>query len=126
MKPANPLRMVLIAAVAGLLAARLAADAPAPAARTVTYESTLSKLTRTLGLSEDQQARISAIWEECIARSNQIMADKFILDEERADRLFAVSMVQHEKIRAVLTDAQKQVYDALYPKPYERVTKTRI
>ena len=121
----NSARAAVLVLAAAVASATRAYDA-APHARRVIYESPLKLLTRTLGLSAAQQSRIASIWEDSLARSARIVNDKLTEDEERADELFEVTKVRHESIRDVLSESQKVVYDTLFAKPYERVTKTRI
>ena len=79
-------------------------------------------LTEKLGLTADQQAKVTAIWKDSQAQTKALRADTTLSDEDRRSKIGEIMKAQHDQIRALLTPEQQTTFDSL-PKPGERRKK---
>jgi Spy/CpxP family protein refolding chaperone len=73
----------------------------------------LKHLTEALDLTTDQQAQIKPILTARDQQRQQIFADQSLADADRHTRMKAMQEATRGKIEAVLTDAQKQKFEAM-------------
>jgi Spy/CpxP family protein refolding chaperone len=79
-------------------------------------EGQLKHLTEALDLTTDQQAQIKPILAARDQQRQQIFADQSLAEADRHTKMKAIQDATHGKIEAVLTDAQKQKFDAMQEK----------
>ena len=82
----------------------------------------VAMLTEKLGLTADQQAKVTAIWKDSQTQMKALRADTSLSDDDRRAKMGALMKSQHDQIRAVLTPEQQTTFDTL-PKPGERRKK---
>ncbi len=76
-------------------------------------EGQLKHLTEALDLNADQQAQLKPILAARDQQRQQILADQSLAEADRHARMRAIQDATRGKIEAVLTDAQKQKYEAM-------------
>jgi Spy/CpxP family protein refolding chaperone len=77
-------------------------------------EGQLKHLTQTLELTTDQQTQIKPILAARDQQRQQIFADQSLAEADRHTKMKAIQDATRGKIEAVLTDAQKQKFDAMH------------
>jgi len=94
----------------------LADDKPAgkrPAGQRMSPEERLKKMTETLGLSQDQQDKIKAIYEKNAPAMKELMAKgRENLTEEDKTKMRELLKTQAEEISGILTPEQKEKFKA--------------
>lgn len=73
----------------------------------------LQHLTRELGLSSDQQAQIKPLLVDRQQKMEALMQDQTVSREDRHARMQSIRQESQSKIEAVLTDTQKQKFEAM-------------
>jgi Spy/CpxP family protein refolding chaperone len=76
-------------------------------------EGQLKHLTEALDLTTDQQAQIKPILAARDQQRQQIFADQSLAEADRHTKMKAMQDATKGKIEAVLTDAQKQKFEAM-------------
>ena len=76
----------------------------------------LQHLAETLGLTDDQKAKIGAIFKEEFEKSRAMMEDASLAPEDRRAKMRELREDSRTRARAVLTPEQQQKFDAL-PRP---------
>jgi len=76
----------------------------------------LQHLTEALGLSEDQQAKIKAIFKEEVEKRRAIMDDTSLSREDLRAKMMDLGQEMQARLRALLTPEQQQKFDAM-PRP---------
>ena len=82
-------------------------------------EGQLKHLTEALDLTTDQQAQIKPILAARDQQRQQIFADQSLAEADRHTKMKAIQDATRGKIDAVLTDAQKQKFDAMQEKMHQ-------
>ena len=82
-------------------------------------EGQLKHLTEALDLTTDQQAQIKPILAARDQQWQQIFADQSLAEADRHTKMKAIQDATRGKIEAVLTDAQKQKFEAMQEKMHE-------
>ena len=128
-------RMCLIAlsTVFGLgvaVAAPLAQDQPADngqhaARHQADPQEQLNRLNKKLNLTADQQKQILPILTARQEQMHSIWSDSSLSREDRQAKMHAAREDSDSKIRAVLTDTQKQTYDQMQQQMREREKEHR-
>jgi len=77
-------------------------------------EGQLKHLTEALDLTTDQQAQIKPILAARDQQRQQIFADQSLAEADRHTKMKAMQDATKGKIEAVLTDAQKQKFEAMH------------
>ena len=85
----------------------------------------LSRLTKKLNLTADQQNQILPILTARQQQMQSIWSDNSLSREDRQSKMRAVREDSDSKIRAVLTDSQKQTYDRMQQEMRERAKEHR-
>ena len=122
-----------LSAIFGLgvaMAAPQAQDQPAqpnpPAAhRQADPNKQLERLTKRLNLTADQQNQILPILTSRDQQMQTILSDNSLSSRDRHEKMRAVREDSDVKIKAVLTDSQKQSYDQLLQQMRERAREHR-
>lgn len=73
----------------------------------------LEHLTRTLNLTTDQQAQIKPLLVEHQQKMQALFQDQSLAPQDRRTQMRTLSEGTHNSIRAILTDEQKQKFDAM-------------
>ncbi len=110
MKTPSFLQLCGAAAVALLplsISSAQTADASASAKKTASIEERLATMKTNLSLSDDQVAKLKAIFEDQKAAAAPILADKSLSKEERAAKLKPIKDATKAKVKAVLTPEQQ-------------------
>ncbi len=76
----------------------------------------LRHLTDVLGLTDDQQAKMKAIFKDEVEKRRDIMDDAALSPEDRRAKMMALGQDLRTRLRAVLTPEQQQKFDAM-PRP---------
>lgn len=82
-------------------------------ARKSNLDVSVSRLTKTLDLSPDQQSAVKNILEQRMQQTLQIRRDPSISGSARIDRFRMLQETTVQRIRAVLNDEQKKKYDPM-------------
>jgi protein CpxP len=77
-------------------------------------EGQLKHLTEALDLTTDQQTQIKPILTARDLQRQQIFADQSLAEADRHTKMKAIQDATRGKIEAVLTDAQKQKFEAMH------------
>jgi Spy/CpxP family protein refolding chaperone len=77
-------------------------------------EGQLKHLTEALDLTADQQAQLKPILAARDQQRQQIFADQSLAEADRHTKMKAIQESTRGKIEAVLTDAQKQKFEAMH------------
>ena len=128
-------RLLLLAAglaVAALPAARAADEAPPapppaapnadqPAARPerrgrMDPAEMLERLKTAVNLTDDQTAKVKAIFQDQRAKMEALRGDESLSREDRRAKMMELMKAGHDQIRALLTPDQQQKFDAM-PRP---------
>ncbi len=112
------------------MAAPQAQDQPAqgsqPAARhEADPNRQLQRMTKRLNLSGDQQSQILPILANRQQAMESIRSDSSLAPKDRHEKMRAVREDSDAKIRALLTDTQKQTYDQMLQQMRERAQQHR-
>jgi Spy/CpxP family protein refolding chaperone len=110
MTPKSLLQLCSVAAVALLPFAPLAAqtkDAGAPPPPKLTIDQRLAKMKAAVDLSDDQVAKLKAIFEAQKAAADPIQQDKTLSKDEKRAKLKAIMADTKTKVAAVLTPEQR-------------------
>ena len=89
-------------------------DHPSPVQR---VEHRMKFLTEKLSLTAAEQAQIKAIWANDEVQLKALRADTSLSHEDRRAKRMAIMTASHAQVRAGLTPAQQQIFDALPPEP---------
>jgi Spy/CpxP family protein refolding chaperone len=74
----------------------------------------VSRLTKELKLSDDQQKQVRSVFEDQQAQVMQLKKNSESMDPaERRQKMMAIHDASTEKIKAVLNDTQKKQYDQI-------------
>lgn len=73
----------------------------------------LERLTRELNLTTDQQAQIKPLLVEHRQKVQALFQDQSLSQEDRRTQMRTIGEGTHNSIRAILTDEQKQKFDAM-------------
>ena len=76
-------------------------------------EGQLKHLTQALDLTTDQQAQIKPVLAARDQQRQQIFADQSLAEADRHTKMKAIQDATRGKIEAVLTDTQKQKFEAM-------------
>jgi Spy/CpxP family protein refolding chaperone len=87
---------------------------PAPAQMA---ERRLHFLTEKLSLTAAQQTQIKAIWANDAVQLKALRAETGLSRDDMRAKRMAIMTASHTQVRAVLTPAQQQIFDALPPEP---------
>ena len=82
-------------------------------------EGQLKHLTEALDLTTDQQAQIKPILAARDQQRQQIFADQSLAEADRHTKMKAIQGATRGKIEAVLTDTQKQKFEAMQANMHE-------
>lgn len=85
----------------------------------------LKRLTKRLNLTSDQQNQILPILTNRQQAMESIRSDSSVAPQDRHEKMRAVREDSDAKIRAVLTDSQKQTYDQMQQQMREREQQRR-
>ncbi len=77
-------------------------------------------LTRELNLTSDQQAQVRQVIEQRDAQVAQLRTNTAVTGPQRREQMKSIWMDSDTKVRAVLTDEQKQKFDAMRAQQMER------
>ena len=80
----------------------------------------VQRLTKRLNLTADQQSQLLPILTERRQQMTSIRSDSSLSAQDRHAKMRAVRESSEAKIRALLTDSQKQTYDQMQQKMHER------
>jgi len=83
--------------------------------RGMSSEEQLKHLTKTLNLTADQQAQIKPMLDSSHQQMQQIHQDQSLSQEDRMSKMKSIMDDTHSKIESVLTDEQKQKFEAMRP-----------
>lgn len=86
---------------------------PGPDSRRMSPERQLQHLTQLLNLSQDQQDKIRPILEERQRKMRAVFEDDSLAPADRRSQMMKIRDEETEKVKAVLTDEQKQKYEAM-------------
>lgn len=73
----------------------------------------LRHLTRELGLTSDQQTQVRQVLEQRDAQMAQLHQNTAVTGAQKHEQMKSIWMDSDNKVRAVLTDQQKQKFDAM-------------
>lgn len=76
----------------------------------------LKRMTRQLNLSADQQSQIKPVLESRQQRMQALWQDQSLSRQDRRQKMTAIQQDTSSKIEAVLSDSQKQQYEAMQQK----------
>jgi hypothetical protein len=82
-------------------------------------EEQLKHLTESLNLTTDQQAQIKPILAARDQQRQQIFADQSLAEADRHTKMKTIQDATRGKIEAVLTDAQKQKFEAMQERMHQ-------
>ena len=82
-------------------------------------EGQLKHLTQALDLTTDQQAQIKPLLAARDQQRQQIFADQSLAEADRHTKMKAMQEATRGKIESVLTDAQKQKFEAMQANMHE-------
>jgi Spy/CpxP family protein refolding chaperone len=82
-------------------------------------EGQLKHLTEALNLTTDQQAQIKPILAARDQQRQQIFADQSLAEADRHSKMKAMQEATRGKIEAVLTDTQKQKFEAMQERMHQ-------
>ena len=80
-------------------------------------EHRLKFLTEKLTLTAAEQTQIKAIWANDMVQMKALRADTSLSHEDMRAKRMEIMAASHTQVRAVLTPAQQQIFDALPPEP---------
>ncbi|MGC2618440.1 MAG: hypothetical protein WA414_05315 [Acidobacteriaceae bacterium] len=80
----------------------------------------LKHMTKELGLSSDQQSQILPVLQERQQKMQAIREDQSLSHEDRRSKMMALRTDSEGKIQALLTDQQKQKYQAMQERRGDR------
>ena len=83
----------------------------------------LGHLAEALSLTDDQKSQIRPILEYRSQKMQSIHADSTLSSDDRRSKMHSLFDDSNSKIRAVLTDAQKQKFDEMQQRRRERMEK---
>ncbi len=72
----------------------------------------MTRMTRTLGLSAQQQDRIRPILMGMFREMRSLVQDRSLAQDQKAQRAGSIRDAAHARIKAQLTPAQRKKYDA--------------
>jgi hypothetical protein len=78
------------------------------------------RLSRELGLTADQEARIMPIFADRQTQMQSVWSDSSLTPEDRRAKMQGISQDSNSKIEAVLNDAQKKQFEQIIQKRQER------
>lgn len=99
---------------------------PGPNPGENTPDSRLQRLTRDLGLTGEQQAKIKPILLEEYTQLEAMRGNDSLNRDQRREKLIALNKATSENIRAQITAEQQKKYDAIRQKIEDRRTQTKI
>lgn len=73
----------------------------------------LQELDEKLGLTADQKAKINAIWDEAEKAAQENRNDSDLARRERREKQREMMAATHRKVREVLTDEQRKIFDEM-------------
>ncbi len=79
------------------------------------------RMAKKLGLSADQQSQLLPILANRNQQAAALRADTTLSPQERHAKMLSLRQDSDAKINAILTDAQKQQYEAMKQEQHERV-----
>jgi len=80
----------------------------------------LRRMTKELNLNSDQQAQVRQVLVARDSQMSQLQANTTVTGPQRKEQMKAIWMDSDTKIKAVLTDQQKQQFDAMRAQQMER------
>jgi len=80
----------------------------------------LKHMTKELDLSSDQQSQIRPVLQERQQKMQAVFQDQSLSREDRRSKMMAIRQDSEGKITALLTDQQKQKYQAMQERMQER------
>jgi periplasmic protein CpxP/Spy len=75
----------------------------------------MQQLKDRLGLSDDQARQLAQIFQEMRTQGQALRQDASLADDDRRAKGQALMKATHDKIRAMLTADQQQIFDAMPP-----------
>lgn len=80
----------------------------------------LKRMTKQLSLSADQQSQIKPILDSRQQQMQALWQDQSLSRQDRRQKMMAIQQDSSSKIEAVLSDSQKQQYEAMQQKMSQR------
>jgi hypothetical protein len=82
-------------------------------------------LTKKLNLTADQQTQIRSVLTDRQQQFESIRNDSSLAPKDRREKMHSLREDSEAKIRAVLTDTQKQTYDQMQEQMHQRMQRHR-
>lgn len=94
--------------------------APGPGARRMDPDRQLQRLTQELNLTTDQQDKIKPLLVDRAQKMQALFQDQSLSQEDRRMKARTISEGTNNSIKALLTDDQKQKFDAMQERMRQR------
>ena len=88
-------------------------------------ERQVKRMTRTLNLTSDQQQQILPILQNRNQQMRALWSNSSLSPQDRHTQMRSLSDASNQKVEAVLTDTQKQQYEAMLAKNRQRMEEHR-